>query len=104
MANIICPSCKKEMSSDEMFCPHCGYMLSMSEREEALKAAKTQPAPQPAPTGAPSFGGQPSPSYGPQPDPQPAKAGEPAPVGKSGPISRAKTNVRRRSYLSSGLR
>lgn len=90
MANIICPSCKKEMSSDEMFCPHCGYMLSMSEREEALKAANSQPAPQPAPTGAPSFGGQPSPSYGPQPDPQPAKAGEPAQGGNMGQLAELK--------------
>ena len=69
MPNIKCPMCKGEMSSDELFCPHCGYMLSSSDREAALAAAQPAPAPAPQPA-APSFGGQPSQSCGSQPAPQ----------------------------------
>ena len=32
---IKCPSCGKGMPEDTVFCPHCGYMMSMEERENA---------------------------------------------------------------------
>lgn len=32
---IKCPSCGKGIPEDTVFCPHCGYMMSMEERENA---------------------------------------------------------------------
>ena len=32
---IKCPGCGKGIPEDTVFCPHCGYMMTMEERENA---------------------------------------------------------------------
>lgn len=32
---IKCPECGKGIPEDTVFCPHCGYMMTMEERENA---------------------------------------------------------------------
>lgn len=47
---IKCPSCGKGMPEDTVFCPHCGYMMSMEERENAqpyIEKKVTTPVNQP---------------------------------------------------------
>ena len=47
---IKCPSCGKGMPEDTVFCPHCGYMMSMEERENAqpyIEKQVTTPVNQP---------------------------------------------------------
>ena len=39
---IKCPSCGKGMPEDTVFCPHCGYMMSMEERENAQPYTEKQ--------------------------------------------------------------
>ncbi len=35
MAMIRCPECGKGIPEDTVFCPHCGYMMTQEERENA---------------------------------------------------------------------
>lgn len=39
---IKCPSCGKGIPEDTVFCPHCGYMMSMEERENAQPYVEKQ--------------------------------------------------------------
>ena len=43
MALIKCPECKQPISSTVSTCPRCGYVLTESDREEAVKAAAQNP-------------------------------------------------------------
>ncbi len=101
MPNIKCPMCKGEMSSDELFCPHCGYMLSSSDREAALAAAQPAPAPAPQPA-APSFESQPAPQAAPASGDKMAQLSELKQMLDAGVISQADYDRKKNEILFGG--
>lgn len=43
MSLIRCPECKNPVSSTVQACPHCGYVISEIEKENAIKDAELNP-------------------------------------------------------------